>query len=256
MRVAVLGTAGSQEREARLATELNLPIVQLPASDSPQEAGEIDFLFVFRESRLVLQSTSAEQPGELCVDFADAKLNYRAQSSIRSQNIAKALGIKGGVRPSVLDATAGLGKDAFLIASLGCSVALLERSTVVHALLRDGLTRSPYYDDETAATLKRMELRCADLLEIAQAVPQYDVVYLDPMFPARRKSAKVKKDMALLQHLLGHQSDGEQLLGAAKSLARKRVVVKRAKLSAHLSADKPDIEFKGSSSRYDVYLVA
>lgn len=257
MKVAVARTAAdSSERATELAAELELPIIEFSATDSPAEVSELDFLLAYRDSRLVLQSLREGQSGELCVDFNDAKLSYRAKSSIRNQNIAKALGIKGGKRPSVLDATAGLGKDAFLMASLGCEVSMLERSVLVHALLADGLNRVSYYGEETAAILQRMELRFGDLLEFEEAARRFDVVYLDPMFPERRKSAKVKKDMALLQQLLGYQTDGAPLLDAARRIARKRVVVKRAKLSPHLGAGKPDIEFKGSSSRYDVYLIA
>ena len=239
------------EREIKLSTDLDLPTIELPSSYSPREVSDFDYLLVYRDSRLLLQGTGDTAIGELCVDFSDAKLNRRANSSIRNQNIAKALGLKGGLRPAVLDATAGLGKDAFLMASLGCEVSLLERSVLVHALLRDGLGRAGYYGEEIAAIVLRMKLHFGDLLEFETNSKQFD-----PMFPARRKSAKVKKDMALLQQLLGHQTDGAELLDCAKLLAKKRVVVKRAKLSPPLGPGKPDIEFKGSSSRYDVYLIA
>ncbi len=255
MAVARIGS-NSAEREIKLSADLDLPTLELPSSYSPREVRDFDYLLAYRDSRLILQSTGDARTGELCVDFSDAKLNYRANSSIRNQNIAKALGIKGGQRPVVLDATAGLGKDAFLMASLGCEVSLLERSALVHALLADGLTRIGYYGKEIATILLRMNLHFGDLLEFVAGSKQFDVVYLDPMFPERRKSAKVKKDMALLQELLGYQTDGAELLDTAKRLARKRVVVKRAKLSPHLGSGKPDIEFKGSSSRYDVYLIA
>ena len=257
MKVAVVTSgSGSSEREIKLSTDLGFPTIELPFSYSYREVSDFDYLFAYRDSRLILQGTGDTESGELCVDFSDAKLNNRANSSIRSQNISKALGLKGGMRPVVLDATAGLGKDAFLMASLGCEVSLLERSILVHALLRDGLSRAGYYGKEIAAILLRMKLHFGDLLEFETSSKQFDVVYLDPMFPQRRKSAKVKKDMALLQQLLGHQTDGAELLDAAKLLAKKRVVVKRAKLSPHLGLGKPHIEFKGSSSRYDVYLTA
>jgi len=248
--------SGFAEREIKLSTELGLPTIELPPSYSPREISDFDYLLTYRDSRLILQGTGDAQTGELSVDFSDAKLNFRANSSIRNQNIAKALGLKGGQRPAVLDATAGLGKDAFLMASLGCEVSLLERSALVHALLADGLSRVGYYGEEIAAILLRMKLHFGDLLEFEADSKQFDVVYLDPMFPERRKSAKVKKDMALLHQLLGYQTDGVELLDCAKRLAKKRVVVKRAKLSPHLGSGKPDIEFKGSSSRYDVYLIA
>ncbi|MDA0279176.1 MAG: class I SAM-dependent methyltransferase [Proteobacteria bacterium] len=257
MKVAVvISGSDSAEKEIKLATDLDLPSIELPSSYSPREVTNFDYLLAYNDSKLVLQTTGVANAGELCVDFSDAKLNYRVNSSIRSQNIAKALGIKGSLRPAVLDATAGLGKDAFLMASLGCEVSLLERSAVVHALLADGLARTGYYGEEIDTILRRMKLYFGDLLVFAADSKQFDVVYLDPMFPRRRKSAKVKKDMAALQQLLGHQTDGAELLDCAKLLAKKRVVVKRAKLSPHLGSDKPDIEFKGSSSRYDVYLIA
>ena len=257
MKVAVVRSASdSTEREINLSTDLDLPTIELPSSYSPREVTSFDYLLAYRDSKLILQTTGDAKTGELYVDFSDAKLNYRANSSIRSQNIAKALGIKGSQRPGVLDATAGLGKDAFLMASLGCEVSLLERSAVVHALLADGLARTGYYGEEIDTILRRMKLHFGDLLVFADDTKQFDVVYLDPMFSQRRKSAKVKKDMAALQQLLGHQTDGAELLDCAKLLAKKRVVVKRAKLSPYLGPDKPDIEFKGSSSRYDVYLIA
>ncbi len=254
MRVAVARKSPeATESESRLAANLELPIIEF---NDPDSASDFDYLFVFDGPKLTLLATNAAAGGELCVDFSEAKLNYRAKSSIKDQSIARAVGVKGGKRPSVLDATAGLGKDAFLLASFGCSVALLERSALIHALLEDGLERRGYYGAETAEILSRMDLARGEFLEFEPASPQFDVVYLDPMFPARRKSAKVKKDMAALQELLGHQSDGSELLQHAKSLATKRVVVKRAKTSPHLGTDAPDIEFKGSSSRYDVYLIA
>lgn len=257
MRVAVLRQASDPVGAVeKLATELRLPILELPAQDSMVNPDNLDYLLAFHDSRLTLRSVDAVNPGELCIDFTDARLRYRAGSAIKGQNIAKAVGVKGEVRPSVLDATAGLGKDAYLLASLGCRVSMLERSPLVHALLADGLTRASIVSGETGAILSRMNLRSGDFLALQPAAEQFDVVYLDPMFPPRRKSAKVKKDMALLQQLLGHQEDGAELLEHARQIAKKRVVVKRAKLSAQLGTVKPDIEFKGSSSRYDVYLLA
>lgn len=246
MKIAVLGRPTGAA--ATLAAELDLPLVE-------RDGDEFDYLLQFEQGRLQLHSRLPEFPAALYVDFADAKLHYRAHSAMRSQNLAKAIGVKGRRGVTVLDATAGLGKDAFLLASLGCELTMLERSAVVHALLADGLSRGETCGTETAEILSRMQLERGDFLEFAPTAPTFDVIYLDPMFPQRRKSAKVKKDMALLQQLLGSQSDGTQLLEHAMGMAKKRVVVKRAKLSPQLGESKPDIEFKGSSSRYDVYLV-
>ena len=139
VRVAVARKSpDATESESRLAANLELPIIEF---HDPDSASDFDYLFVFDGPKLTLLATNAAAGGELCVDFSEAKLNYRAKSSIKDQSIARAVGVKGGKRPSVLDATAGLGKDAFLLASFGCSVSLLERSALIHALLEDGLER-------------------------------------------------------------------------------------------------------------------
>lgn len=256
MKVAVAAArADSSETAGILSTQLGFPLIELPPAHSLSDFTVYDYLLVLQDSKLFLRSTSSSGASDLCVDFADAKLSYRVKSSGKSQNIAKAIGIKGSQRPSVLDATAGLGKDAFLFASMGCEVLLLERSPIVHALLANGLDQREGYSADICAVLDRMQLQCAEFLEFEPDSREIDVIYLDPMFPERRKSAKVKKEMAALQRLLGHQSDGADLLEHGLSLAKKRVVVKRAKLSPILGERKPDIQFGGKSSRFDVYLI-
>jgi len=165
------------------------------------------------------------------------------------------VGLKGSVLPSVLDATAGLGKDAYLLASMGCELAMLERSPIVYKLLVDGIERAAKESQTIRQRIARMHLRNDDFLQSEGVMDKYDVVYLDPMFPVRSKSAKVKKEMFALQKLLGSDDESLDWLGKARTLAKKRIVVKRAKLSSFLGGEKPDIQFKGSSSRYDVYLV-
>ncbi len=255
MKIAVAQTECDQtHRASLLADSLGLPLIEFPQTSGDYSELEYDYFLAYQDSTLGLHSMDSQQAAVLSVDFSDPKLNYRVKSSIKSQNIVKAIGIKGPLIPTVLDGTAGLGKDAFLLASLGCKVTLLERSPIVHALLQDGLARINQYDESTAAVLSSMQLHYGEFTKFGFEAQQFDVVYLDPMFPERRKSAKVKKDMALLQQLLGHQTDDEDLLLHAQKLARRRVVVKRAKLSPPLSSQKPDIRFKGNSSRYDVYL--
>lgn len=257
MKIALVHSGSNPvERESVLAERLGLSLLQTSSLRPPAGTGteQFDFYLQYDSEGLGLRSTAADAPGTVRVDFSDARLNYRVGNAARNQNIVKAIGIKGKYRPFVLDATAGLGKDAYLFASLGCEVQMLERSAVVHALLEDGLRLALAGKEELASVAERMHLQHADFLDIAADSAQFDVVYLDPMFPSRNKSAKVKKDMYLLQKLLGHEENSSRLLSAALPLARKRVVVKRGKLSPWLTSEKPDIEFKGSSSRYDVYL--
>ena len=142
--------------------------------------------------------------------------------------MAKAVGIKGDYLPDVVDATAGLGRDAFVLASVGCRVRMLERNPVVAALLDDGLARG-YADAEIGGWLQeRLQLiHASSLTALTDITPRPQVVYLDPMFPHKQKSALVKKEMRVFQSLVGPDLDADGLLEPARLLATKRVVVKR-----------------------------
>lgn len=196
----------------------------------------------------------------LCVDFAADALLYRKDNGGgKNEAIAKAVGIKGALRPSIVDATAGLGTDSFILASLGCQVTMLERTNIVCALLQDGLNRGAKHV-QSMDIVSRMTLlpgaaveRLAQLIEQKQAV---DVVYLDPMFPHKKKSAAVKKPMKMFQSLLGHDADADDLLTPALALAGKRVVVKRPNYAPFLQEQTPTMQIKGKKHRFDVYLVS
>ncbi|CAM5307072.1 Ribosomal RNA small subunit methyltransferase J OS=Stutzerimonas stutzeri OX=316 GN=rsmJ PE=3 SV=1 [Stutzerimonas stutzeri] len=168
--------------------------------------------------------------------------------------IAKAVGVQPGVRPRVLDATAGLGRDAFVLATLGCTVELIERQPLIAALLEDGLARAAQ-DGEVAPIAARMTLRQGNAIELMRQwtgePPQ--VIYLDPMFPHRDKSALVKKEMRLFRPFVGDDLDAPALLAAALELASHRVVVKRPRKAPIIDGAKPGYSLEGKSSRYDIY---
>jgi 16S rRNA (guanine1516-N2)-methyltransferase len=168
--------------------------------------------------------------------------------------IARAVGLQPGVRPSVLDATAGLGRDAFVLAQLGCALTLIERQPLIAALLEDGLQRA-LGDPQVAAIVERMRLVSGDAIALMQAwtgdSPQ--VIYLDPMFPQREKSALVKKEMRLFRALAGDDDDAPELLAAALALAANRVVVKRPRKAPAVAGATPGYTLEGKSSRFDIY---
>ena len=260
-RVALLklgATASAQE--LLLAESLAIPLLEAGVPSG----SDLDYYLRLDPAGLGLYSTARDAPGAVRVDFSNQRLNYRVLNKPRHQNLVKAVGLNkvaphSGPRLRILDAAAGLGKDAFLLASLGCYVTMLERSNIVHAMLADGLERALLADNTQAKTAiadaaSRLSLRGGDFLDLAATLEPVDVVYLDPMFPARTKSARVKKDMFLLQGLLGHAENQAELLDVALNLALSRVVVKRGKLSPALDQRAPDISYKGRSSRYDVYL--
>ncbi len=158
----------------------------------------------------------------------------------------------------MLDTTAGLGRESVLAAAFGCEVIACERSSVVALLLRDGLTRAATLP-ELEKLVARIQVRAADARDVMTSLIETerpDVVMVDPMFPERRKAARAKQEMQLLQQLLGEQpEEGPALLDAALSVARKRVVVKRPAHAPPVEGDRnPDIVIPGRASRYDVYL--
>lgn len=251
--IAVSPVVPSLATRARdLARELGLPLLQ-PGGSPPA------LILALTEQRLELRQTGKNAATPLFVDFAADSLAFRRkQAGSRKEAVARAVGIKGGTAPTVLDVTAGLGQDGFILASLGCRVHLVERSSVVAALLADGLRRGAEEAELAAIIPARLRLTRGDGLEILALWqgerPQ--VVCLDPMYPQRGKSALAKKEMRLLRLLVGDDQDSEALLAAALAVATRRVVVKRPRLAPPLAGPAADFSISGRSSRFDVYLIA
>jgi 16S rRNA (guanine1516-N2)-methyltransferase len=189
----------------------------------------------------------------IAVDFlADDALHRRHQARRRDHPLARAVGRRAPL-PRVLDGTAGLGRDAFVLATLGYSVTACERSPVLCAMLADGLRRFRAAPGGATIAGDRLEVRHTDCRTELGSTPPPEVVYLDPMFPARRKSALVKKEMQLLQRLIGTDDDIVELVAAARAVATRRVVIKRPVWAAPV-AEAPDFTVEGSKVRWDVYL--
>lgn len=225
-----------------------------------EEHSSAFFQLRLTEERLELIQGGEKAPGPVYVDFVSGAVAHRRRfGGGRGQSIAKAVGLKGGANPTVLDATGGLGRDAFVLASLGCHVTVLERSAVVAALLEDGLRRA-MADPEIGGWIgDRMSLIHTDAVSWMEGLATEDfpeVVYLDPMFPHRRKSAQVKKEMLQFQQLLGSDEDADRLLPAALRVAQKRVVVKRPDYAPELAGMKPTMAIATRKHRFDVYVIA
>ncbi|MFC7367054.1 class I SAM-dependent methyltransferase [Vreelandella zhaodongensis] len=211
------------------------------------------------DGQLALSGDERHYGKPLSVDFVAGKAAHRRQfGGGRGQLVAKACGLAKGVTPNVVDATAGLGRDAFVLASLGAQVLLIERVAAIAALLQDGLARAALADD-TAAIAARMTLRHGDAAEqlaalVTSAVFDPEVVHLDPMFPHREKSALVKKEMRLFRELAGNDDDAPRLLEAALDVATHRVVVKRPRKAPPIGGPAPQHTLEGKTSRYDLYV--
>jgi 16S rRNA (guanine1516-N2)-methyltransferase len=155
----------------------------------------------------------------------------------------------------VLDATAGLGADAFVLASLGCQVTMCERSQVMAALLADGLDRAREVESTAVIVGERMQLIDGDSLAFLNRDCQiYDTIYLDPMYPHRRNTALNSQAMRTIRSLVGDDDDCGDLFDAALKRARNRVVVKRPKGAPTLTATVPSHVISMKNSRFDIYL--
>ncbi len=195
---------------------------------------------------------------ELRAGFSHLACRMRS-GRLQGELVVRAAKVKGCGRPlSALDATAGLGEDSFLLAAAGFTVDLYERDPTIAALLSDALGRASG-DPVLCEAASRMRLHERDSIPAMRhldAPP--DVVVLDPMFPARRKSAAVKKKFQLLQRLEApcDGGDEEALLDAAFAAGPRKIVVKRPAKGAPLAGRKPDYSLSGKAVRYDCYLPA
>lgn len=184
-------------------------------------------------------------------DFTKMLMRIRP-NNLNSEMLVKASKIKGiDGALTVIDATAGLGEDAFLLAAAGFYVKLYERDMVIASLLKDALKRAAKVP-KLAEVVGRMQLFAEDSVKAlkSMAIPA-DVVLLDPMFPERQKSALIKKKFQLLQQLERPCSDEEELMNAALASKPRKIVIKRPANGTFLANRKPDYSIKGKSIRYD-----
>lgn len=216
------------------------------------------FYLEFNENRLELLQSGKKSPGPIAVDFVTGKLAHRLKyGGGRGQPLARAVGMKPGYHPTIIDTTAGLGRDGFILASLGSQVTLCERSPVLAALLQNGIKRAVADPVIGGWVSQRINLIHADssqyLLSLKDTqIP--DVVYIDPMYPDKKGSALVKKEMLALQQLLGPDTDSLSLFQNALKTARRRVVVKRPGHADWLHNQKPDTVIESKNTRYDIYV--
>ncbi|MGV3740042.1 MAG: class I SAM-dependent methyltransferase [Gammaproteobacteria bacterium] len=150
---------------------------------------------------------------------------------------------------TIMDVTAGWGRDAALLAHYGAKIIMVERQPIMAALLADGLKR---------LVPGRLDLSCIHqdafrYLEQLSSEEYPDVIYIDPMHPERQKTALVKKDMQALQQLLGPDANVAALLALAKTKAKKKVIIKWPQRLPALSP--PNASFEGKTVRFDMYML-
>ena len=245
---------GSLDRARGLSDRLDAPLAVC-------EAGCSEAAFIPEPGLLYLKVSrdglSLMRDGmELRPDFAEMLPRIK-QGALQREMLVKAARVKGVEAPRAVDATAGLGEDSLLLAAAGFTVTLCEADPVIAALLEDALARASAHE-VLGPIVERMHLVAGDsriALERAGASTgaQPDVVYLDPMFPGRTKSAAVKKKFQLIHGLERPTEplDEESLLQAALAAHPRKVVIKRPVKGPYLAGVKPSHAIAGKAVRYD-----
>lgn len=255
------GSLVANEEAKKLSKKLGLQLHTIPlGAKKKSKFVDASWHLVFTKKGLALRLASEPSWSDILVDFSSANLHYRkTKGGGRNEAIAKAIGIKGKESINVLDATAGMGVDSFVMASVGAKVLMLERSQIISALLDNALLRASADNIAICENMSLLQVDAIDYLQTNNAVDlQIDTVYLDPMFPHKKKSALVKKEMRAFQLLLGADTDSDHLFAAAVNYRPKRIVVKRPANAPYLKSatvNKPTMEISSKKHRFDVYLL-
>jgi 16S rRNA (guanine1516-N2)-methyltransferase len=220
------------------------PWLEVEWSSVPTEDG---LYLEWTDSGLSLKSATVDARSSVRVDFCDGP-QARRLKAVTGEALTRAIGCQKGLRPSVCDATAGLGSDASVLANVGCLVTAIERSDVVAALLADGLRRASL---QAFDWCERIELMHADAVDYLARLT-HGVVYLDPMFAQERK-AQPGLAMQLLHQLPTNETSADTLFFAAIESQAARVVVKRPLKAPPLGGREPGSQIRGKTIRFDLY---
>ena len=248
-----------------------VPGERAPAGDAAAWAGRLGAplleaypagpgIVLVAEDPPALQILGRKPPGPVRVDFADRRLQRRAAgTTARRDPLARAIGLHRRPRTAVVDATAGLGRDGWILAHLGARVSWIEASPTLAALLHDALTRAA---DEAGLgdTTQRLRLHPGDLRQVLGELPaaEREVVYLDPMYPSGTTRGGVGREAQALRQLHGSTAGpaGGELLAAARAHATRQVVVKRPQRAPPVEGPPPARSVAGRAVRFDIYAPA
>ena len=194
--------------------------------------------------------------GELRVDFVSGAVAHRLRfGGGRGQALAKAMGLRSGKTPMIVDATAGLGRDSFLLASLGAQVTMIERSEKMHGLLVQGMKRAAQEGSEFREIIGRMTLLKGDAKDLLLGMSA-EVILIDPMHPPRTNSALVKRELRQVREIVGTDEDAADLVMVALQNALSRVVLKWPAKADPITGIQPcSHQIVGKSTRYDVFML-
>ncbi len=206
-----------------------------------EDAPEADLSLVMDHGVLSIRDNRGRGLKPLSID-----LEAPAPSS-RKQLLGRAVGRR---TRTVVDATAGWGGDARRLRAMGYAVTLVERNPVMAALLDNAVARASRAGRIGAS----LEVVAGDAIDYLAGHPgAWDCVYLDPMFPPKRRASTLaRRPMRLLRELTGDDPDRGRLFAAAVTAALRRVVVKRPDHSPPVFGE-PGHTVAGKLVCYDVY---
>lgn len=193
---------------------------------------------------------------ELRVDFVSGAVAHRLRfGGGRGQALAKAMGLRAGKTPMIVDATAGLGRDSFLLASLGAQVIMIERSEKMHSLLVQGMDRAAKKGGNLREIIGRMTLLKGDAKDLLPELSA-EAILIDPMHPPRKTSALVKLELRQIREIVGTDDDAVDLMRVALENARNRVVLKWPAKAGPIEGIRIcSHQILGKTTRYDVFMV-
>lgn len=242
-----------QESAEHLSRSMGLPFVLLPRDQTT-----MPLVLYLSEKGLELRIIDRQtgHQSSLHVSFISGRAGYRLRHNLNIRlPLARAVGIKSGFRPVVVDATAGMGVDGLTLACLGCKVTMIERSPIIGSLLEDGLLRAEQ-DNFFRPIIKNVDLQINDAIEYMTTLDRKPfTVYLDPMYPHREKSALNKIEMRTIRRLVGDDSDSLSLFETALKMASNRVVVKRPKSAPSIGDKTPNHTVMMKNGRFDIYFI-
>jgi 16S rRNA (guanine1516-N2)-methyltransferase len=244
--LAVIQT--SDDREQALASLLNAPLLDI----SEAAACEYSFFLAYRDGCLKLLDRQTLKKGGLAVDIDPRPGEQHSYPAPKKDLLAQAVGKKS---KTVIDATTGWAQDSLALFRMGYEVTCIERSPVMAALILDGFDRLAQKDWVQKRELSSPKLLVGNAIEMLASLPEKpDCIYLDPMFPVKRKqSAATRKSMAILRDILGDDLDRQMLFEAAMAATGRRVAVKSPDYADPLGG-KPSESIQGKLLRYDVYI--
>ncbi len=229
------------------AENLHIPGIELLKNEQ--------YTLFFGDAKWQLMHHLSSTAKPFYIDFlSDENIYRKKKSNIRDEALAKAVGLKKGFRPRVIDATAGLGRDAFLLAGFGCDVLMLERSPHMALLLLDALYRYKVAAPKALLNIDCIYTNAIEFLKKLPGAAYPEVIVVDPMYPLVKQKALIKQPMRIVRGLVGDDLDAQQLFLQALQCAKKRVVVKRPKQAAYLGERPANFSITSQQHRFDVYL--